>query len=166
MIELILATDMMYHAKTLSLVKNKILNFNVSAGKNIEKMLSVTSNTLFDEQQEILNFLIHTCDIGHSAKMFDLSYKWTNCIMEEFWNQGDLEKKLGVPVSFLCDRNTAEVPRNQVVFIKSILCPNFDVLIELFPSLIHFKANLENNVSSWINILENEKEEKEKQKYY
>ena len=164
MIELILATDMMYHAKTLSLVKNKITSYNVLGGKNIEDIFTENSNTFFDEQQEILNFLIHTCDIGHSAKLFDLSYKWTYCIMEEFWNQGDLEKKLNIPVSFLCDRDNADVPRNQIAFIKSILCPNFDVLIELFPSLIHFKFNLENNVTSWQNIMEKEKEEKEKKK--
>jgi hypothetical protein len=149
----------MFHARTLSLVKNKLVSNDIQGGKNIDRIFHDT-NTLFDEQQEVLNFLMHTCDIGHSAKPFALSYKWTMNIMEEFWCQGDNERKKGLPISFLCDREKAEVPKNQIVFIKSILVPNYDILIDMFPSLNHFKTNLENNVNNWARIAEEEREKR------
>jgi len=161
MIEQILATDMMFHAKTLSIVKNKLINYDISAGNNMEKIFQDSSN-IFDEQQEILNFMIHTCDIGHSAKSFEISKKWTYKIMNEFWTQGDLEKKKGIPVSFLCDRDKAEVPKNQVVFLKSILVPDYEILIDMFPTLSHFKVNLEDNVNKWMLIAEEEREKQNK----
>ena len=157
-IEQILATDMIGHAKIITLIKNKLSSNNLTSEKNFPNLLNETNN-LFDEQQEILNFLIHTCDIGHGAKPFALSLQWTNNIMEEFWNQGDLEKRKGLPVSFLCDRDKADVPKNQIVFIKSILSPNYEILIEIFPGLSHFKVNLEDNINNWVKIME----EKEKQ---
>ena len=76
----------------------------------------------------------------------------------QFWNQGDLEKRKGLPVSFLCDRDKADVPKNQIVFIKSILSPNYEILIEIFPGLSHFKVNLEDNINNWVKIMEEEKE--------
>jgi len=163
-IELILATDMMFHAKTLSLVKNRLNTSNKELLEGDNKcLLSPESPNLFDEQQEFMNFLIHSCDIGHSARPFDLSYKWTYCIMSEFWNQGDSEKKLGLKISFLCDRTTAEVPKNQIVFIKGIILPNFEVLVDLFPKLVQFKTNIEGNISSWINIFEEDSKKEQKE---
>jgi hypothetical protein len=162
MIELVLATDMMYHAKIVGLVKNKILSNGVESGKNANLIINSESDRLFDDQQEIINFIIHTCDIGHNAKAFDISHKWTYMLMNEFWTQGDNEREKGLPISFLCDRNTSDVPKNQVVFIKSIIIPNFEVLIDMFPEVSHFKENIENNINCWMKIYEDDKQNEEK----
>lgn len=38
--------------------------------------------------------------------------KWVDLLMEEFWNQGDKEKQQNLlPVSFLCDRDDADLPK-------------------------------------------------------
>ena len=34
--------------------------------------------------------------------------------MEEFFNQGDQEKELGLDMSPLCDRNTTQIPQSQI----------------------------------------------------
>lgn len=154
MIELVLATDMMYHAKIVGLIKNKVLSNGISNGKNNTLLINSESDRLFDDQQEVINFILHTCDLGHNSKSFDVSYKWTYMLMNEFWAQGDSEREKGMPISFLCDRNTADVPKNQIVFIKSIIIPNFEVLIEIFPELKHFKENIDNNVQSWMKLYE------------
>eukprot|EP00494_Astrolonche_serrata_P015487 UN15638 len=46
--------------------------------------------------------------------------------MEEFWRQGDTEKKKKLPVSALCDREKTSVASSQVAFIKFIVCPWFE----------------------------------------
>ena len=48
--------------------------------------------------------------------------------MEEFFNQGDREKEMGLDVSPLCDRNTTQVPQSQIGFIDFILIPQFSAL--------------------------------------
>ena len=36
-------------------------------------MISKDSTSLFDEQQSVLNFMIHTADIAHNSKPFEIS---------------------------------------------------------------------------------------------
>ncbi len=78
--------------------------------------------------------------------------------MEEFWSQGDLEVKLKLPVSFLCDRVTADIPKSQIGFITSIIIPSFDILVDFLPSLNYFNENVHQNVEEWKKIVNLESE--------
>lgn len=49
--------------------------------------------------------LVVTLDIGHSAKCLELHRIWSRRITEEFWIQGDKEKKYSLPFNPLTDRN-------------------------------------------------------------
>jgi len=49
-------------------------------------------------------FICFWVDIGHGAKGLELHKKWSRRIIEEFFQQGDMEHKSGFPVSPLCDR--------------------------------------------------------------
>ena len=164
MIESILSTDMIFHAKVHSLVKNKLVVNEIKYGINIDKIVDKNSANLFEDQQDIINFLIHTADVSHNSKEFNISSKWTDLLMEEFWKQGDIEKSMSFPVSFLCDRNTAEVSKSQIGFIKSIIIPTFDTLVDLLPSLNYFRENVNSNLNKWTDIVELEMEQKNKEK--
>jgi hypothetical protein len=152
-IETILATDMMCHAKVLSLMKNRIILNNIKNGENAEKIIDKESQTFVEDQQEIINYLVHTADISHNAKRFEISYKWTYFLMEEFWRQGDIERSNRLPISFLCDRFTAEVPKSQIGFITGIIIPSFEVLNDFLPSLGYFKDAVMNNLEEWRKIV-------------
>lgn len=158
MIESILATDMIYHAKIQSLVKNRLTLSNIKDGNNLESLICYTSQTLFDDQQEIINFLIHTADISHNSKDYKISYRWTYHLMDEFWKQGDLERSSGLPISFLCDRTTADVPKSQIGFIKGIIIPIFDILCDFMPNMGYYKQMVQNNIEEWGKIIEYEDE--------
>jgi hypothetical protein len=159
MIEAVISTDMMFHSRVQSLVKNRLEINNVKDGINVERIINPTSQTLFEDQQEIINFLIHSADISHNSKAFKISYKWTYLLMDEFWKQGDYEKSLGLPISFLCDRQTADVPKSQIGFIKGIIIPTFDILCDLMPTMIYYKDWVMDNIEEWGKIIE-ENEEK------
>lgn len=154
-IEAILATDMTLHAKINSTVKNKVQLKNIIKGENNNKLIETESKTFFDDQQEMINFLVHTADLSHNSKKFELSYKWTYLLMDEFWRQGDLEKQRNLPVSFLCDRNTSDVPKSQIGFIRGIIIPTFDILIDIWPSLNFYKENVNKNLDEWAKIITN-----------
>jgi hypothetical protein len=160
-IESIFATDMIYHAKINSTIKNQLETKEISKGKNIELLIDPKSNTLFDDQQNVINFIVHTADLSHNSKEFEISKKWTYLLMEEFWNQGDTEKKANLPISMFCDRTTAEIPKSQIGFIKAIIIPSFDILVDLFPPLVYLKAQVETNLQGWAEIIEEESKQRE-----
>ena len=58
--------------------------------------------------------VLHSADVSHPTKCWALHREWTARCMEEFFNQGDREKEMGLDVSPLCDRNTTQVPQSQI----------------------------------------------------
>ena len=50
------------------------------------------------DRMTFLKLLIKAADVSNPAKATPLYLFWTNRIMEEFYNQGDEEKRLGLPV--------------------------------------------------------------------
>lgn len=47
--------------------------------------------------------------------------------------QGDQEKKRGMAVSALCDRDKVEVPKSQLAFLTYVVKPTFEALKGLAP---------------------------------
>ena len=140
MIGEILSTDMSYHFK--------IVNDFKEYKKNKDKKL----------EQNQLNFIIHIADLSHNYRKFEISIKWVELLSNEFWNQGDKEKELGLPVSFLCDRNDINVPKSQVSFINTFSIPTIQELIDVNKKFEILKKNAIDNLNIW------EKLEKEKRK--
>ena len=125
MISEILATDMANHAKVISLIKSKItINEN---GKDFKfNLLTGNDQTKSDEQQSLLDFIIHLADLAHNTRLFCISLKWVQLLSEEFWRQGDLEKQKNLPISFLCDRQNTNVPQSQIGFLTGFILPTFE----------------------------------------
>lgn len=115
-IQTILATDMSFHARTNSCIKMRIQMLEIKNGTNVDMYVN-SQNEEFEIQQELFNFIIHAADIAHNSKPFAQSHEWTYMLCEEFWNQGDEEKRMNLPVSFLCNREEANVPKSQIGFM-------------------------------------------------
>jgi hypothetical protein len=155
MISQILATDMANHGENISLIRTKI-NAWKEEGLSRFNLLSGNEKTKFEEQQLLLNYLIHMADLGHNCKKYEISLQWVKLLSEEFWRQGDLEKEKGLPISFLCDRDKIDVPSSQVGFLKGFILSSFDCLVAMFPKLKYTIENAENNIKLW-QKLQNEK---------
>ena len=150
----ILATDMMNHGKILSVIKTKV-NANKNLQGNDNKALIIKdSKNIFQEQEDLFDFIVHASDIAHNAKEFHISLKWVELLSNEFWGQGDKEKELGIPISFLCDRKDINVPKSQVGFIKAFICPVFELLKDIFPTLDFFLDNANQNLNKWNTLAE------------
>lgn len=50
--------------------------------------------------------VLHSADISNPIKSFNVYSQWTDRIIEEFWNQGDKERELGMTLTYLCDKYT------------------------------------------------------------
>ena len=66
------------------------------------------------DKTKVLCLVLHSADVAHPTKAWDLHKEWTARCMEEFFNQGDREKEMGLDVSPLCDRTTTKVPQSQI----------------------------------------------------
>ncbi len=77
--------------------------------------------------------MLHCADLGSPTQPFDLYKQWTIRVMEEFFQQGDREKELGIEVSAMCDRDSVVVDQAQV---RTFISDNFnDYLISTHYSL-------------------------------
>lgn len=160
-IECVLATDMTSHARYYQMIKLKVERFEISQGTNSDLIFSPTTNDSIPQtQQDFCSLILHFCDIANPAKPFDVYKNWMNTVMEEFFRQGDKERQLEIPISFLCDRHTVSIEGSQIGFIDGIVLPFALPIIEIFPTLSFFTKNLSENK----NILKLMKEAKEKLK--
>ena len=148
MIGNILSTDMANHGKIMTVIKSRIA-INKADNKTKFEWVSGNEKTKFEEQQSLFDFLIHAADLAHNTKLFNISLKWVELLSEEFWLQGDKEKSMNLPVSFLCDRDDYNIPQSQVGFIKGFIMPTFGCLVDIFPTLKFAMNNAKTNLKKW-----------------
>ncbi|XP_053916617.1 dual specificity calcium/calmodulin-dependent 3',5'-cyclic nucleotide phosphodiesterase 1C isoform X2 [Cuculus canorus] len=117
-IEMVLATDMSCHFQQIKAMKNAL-----QQPEGIDK-------------PKALSLLLHTADISHPAKAWDLHHRWTMSLLEEFFRQGDKEAELGLPFSPLCDRKSTMVAQSQIGFIDFIVEPTFTVLTDMTEKIV------------------------------
>ena len=131
MIILILATDMARHAEILDNFKQTLDNFDYNSEDHLNTLKMI---------------LIKACDISNECRPIMVSEGWVECLMEEYFQQSDKEKKDNLPVAPFMDRFGAEgrktniiflcrdrvtKPIAQVGFIKYVLLPLFEALCKV-----------------------------------
>jgi len=153
-IECVISTDMTFHAKQLNYLKTKIESFQINKGNNTDKIIEGLDRVnLSQTKQEFMNIVIHACDISNPTKKFEIYSKWAERVMTEFWIQGDREKELGLPISFLCDRDTTTIPKAQIGFIDGIVFPFMNFLVNIFTDLEFLMDNINKNKEEYKKLI-------------
>ncbi len=155
----ILMTDGSKHNQLIKEMEStieKIKSFSAQNEKNlIDKFSEVISNKkiqeneIFNIQQTLYNFILHSSDISNPSKKFEIYSKWTDFVTTEFFNEGDLEKLENLPVNFLCDRETTNIPKSQISFINFIVLPDFKLLSTIIPECSIYVDNCKDNINEW-----------------
>ena len=82
------------HTADLSALNALLDNQNIEEGKNLDKLFEIDdANAILKYQQQIMEVCIHTSDVSQQARSFKVVKEWTYLLFEEFFDQGDLEKK-------------------------------------------------------------------------
>lgn len=144
------------HSKHLTQLKAKLDALNIYKGDNIEKLQSENVNTNYESQQMVLNMIIHSADVSNPGKPLKIYIKWVDLVFEEFFNQGDLEKKNNLPISLLCDRESTNICKSQVGFINFVVKPTFTCLLNLIPEASFYMENIETNLKYYEELLQKE----------
>uniref|UniRef100_A0AC35G4E8 Phosphodiesterase n=2 Tax=Panagrolaimus sp. PS1159 TaxID=55785 RepID=A0AC35G4E8_9BILA len=141
-LEYILATDLKQHFDI-------IMQFNDKAA----------DMDLTNEADRVLmaQTLIKFADINSPAKPYQLHRQWTERICQEFYEQGDEEKRRRMAVSPYMDRNEPDVAKLQDSFIAHIVNPlavalNEAGLLPILPGLEEPELiiNLKHNHQKWL----------------
>ncbi|XP_061464268.1 dual specificity calcium/calmodulin-dependent 3',5'-cyclic nucleotide phosphodiesterase 1A isoform X2 [Rhineura floridana] len=117
-IEMVLSTDMSGHFQQI-----KTMRHTLQQTEGIDKARA-------------MSLILHAADISHPSKSWDLHYRWTMALMEEFFRQGDKEAELGLPFSPLCDRKSTMVAQSQIGFIDFIVKPTFALLTDSMEKIV------------------------------
>ncbi|KAG7468374.1 hypothetical protein MATL_G00142350 [Megalops atlanticus] len=118
-IEAILATDLKKHFDFLAEFNSKVNDVN-SPG------IDWTNE---NDRLLVCQVCIKLADINGPAKGRELHLKWTEGIVSEFYEQGDEEASLGLPISPFMDRSSPQLAKLQESFITHIvgpLCNSYD----------------------------------------
>ena len=108
-----------------------------------------------EDNQQYMNLLIHAADISNPTKPFNIYLKWAKLVVEEFCQQGDKEKALGLVCTN--DRNKIKLSTNQIGFIDYVVQGFVSSFVQIFPSLKFLHDNLVDNRAKFVNYKEDEK---------
>ncbi|CAI8021729.1 High affinity cAMP-specific 3',5'-cyclic phosphodiesterase 7A [Geodia barretti] len=61
----------------------------------------------------VLKIAIKAADVSNPTRPLEISRTWSEHIMEEFFRQGDCERTMNLPISYMCDRYTISLPESQ-----------------------------------------------------
>ncbi|XP_037084780.1 cGMP-specific 3',5'-cyclic phosphodiesterase-like [Pollicipes pollicipes] len=112
----------------------------------------------------ILQIALKCADISNPCRSWDISQKWSRKVCDEFYRQGDYERKLNLPITSLCDRTGSSVAKIQVGFFRHVVRPLFFEWHRWLttPLSCEMMRNLDHNHACWERWLQQETEEETK----
>lgn len=140
MIQIILATDMAYHNTNL---------------KSFESVVDEFDFQNVDHRLQLMKIVMKVSDISNEVRPVAVSEQWLECLLTEFFNQGDHEKLNGLPLTPLMDRENFSKAKSQIGFISFVLLPLIKSLSKLFPDL---NNTLVKQVNDSLNYYQNMKD--------
>jgi cAMP-specific phosphodiesterase 4 len=149
----ILHTDIAHH---FDMVKEIGLVYELTS-KYCDAQAADPMNLIPDFENEVLRknqmlfykLFLHLADVSNPLKPFDTCLEWATRVLDEFFLQGDEEKRLGLPVGMLNDREKVNRPGSQHGFINFIVSPLVVVAVRVFQPLQPCLQQLAENIEQW-----------------
>ncbi|XP_058469920.1 cAMP-specific 3',5'-cyclic phosphodiesterase 7B-like isoform X1 [Solea solea] len=136
---LILATDISRQNEFLSTFREHLDNEDLD--------LQLASHRHF-----MLQIALKCADVCNPCRVWEMSKQWSERVCEEFYRQGDLERKFDLEISPLCNQQADSVPAIQTGFISYIVEPLFEEwqrFTEPSPLSQTMMAHLHKNKAQW-----------------
>ncbi|XP_031349176.1 uncharacterized protein LOC116175186 isoform X3 [Photinus pyralis] len=71
----------------------------------------------------VLQIALKCADISNPTRPWDISHKWSLKVCDEFFRQGEFERKLNLPVTSICDQQSTSVAKIQSGFYRFVVTP-------------------------------------------
>ena len=176
MIDLILATDLADHFASLKDIQATLqcpgvrsaapfLEVGGIAGINELKGFVLPDELTGAEQSALGKLLLKSADIGHPSRDFHVHCEWSRRASEEFWRQGDQERRMGLPVNPMNDRKKKDgIAKGQMGFLAFLVAPTHLLLRTVIghDKLEQLHVNLRRNYQYWAQLDGEKRKEHEK----
>jgi hypothetical protein len=109
---------------------------------------------LMDPQHRLLlcEIIVHAADISNPVRPWPLCHTWADLVAEEFFEQGEAEKELGLAVSPNMDRNKISKGIIGIQFSEFIIRPFFEIFSEMFLKASVLLKNIQENYDHWVEL--------------
>lgn len=153
MISAVLSTDMTTHFALKDDLDNLTTRINSEPAKFPFNEATGKYDLGEKERLTLIKSILHVSDISNPAKPWAISKKWSDLVTEEFFAQGDIEKRQNLPVSMNCDRLTTNQDELSINFTDFIVAPFFFSVTKLLPKTLVACKHLETNRHTWNTML-------------
>ncbi|CAG0893464.1 unnamed protein product [Darwinula stevensoni] len=123
---------------------------------NRDRLSAVVENKSFswsnlDHRLLVEAIAMTACDLCAACKHWDVQYKTSQVIFEEFYQQGDAEKVAGRTPAPMMDRDQPDQQAAcQVGFMKGICLPCYKLLSKVIPQTKPLLQGCEQNTERWM----------------
>jgi len=151
-ISTILHTDNMNH---MDMVRNISRFYEINSevcdtqAKSPNQLLETYLDVVGKDASMFLDLMLHFADISNPLKPFPVCKAWAWRIIDEFFAQGDEEKRLNLPVGMLNDRDKINRPGSQHGFINFLVAPLVISSVNIFPWLHPLSTQMTDNLGTW-----------------
>ncbi|CAF1123550.1 unnamed protein product [Adineta ricciae] len=118
----------------------------------LERIVDTTDFTWRNREhfRRLQSIAMTSADLCAMYKPWQVQQEIVSTIMDEFWEEGDEEKRQGLQPQSLMDRSLAhELPKNQVNFIKSICLPCYSLMARILPETTPMLNGAKSNLQRW-----------------
>eukprot|EP00931_Biecheleriopsis_adriatica_P102608 TRINITY_DN77553_c0_g1_i1.p1 TRINITY_DN77553_c0_g1~~TRINITY_DN77553_c0_g1_i1.p1 ORF type:complete len:774 (+),score=150.41 TRINITY_DN77553_c0_g1_i1:102-2324(+) len=155
-IDLVIGTDMANNGKIVSTLTEALDSFFA------RQELEASDVTVADSKKPaflprtpreavtLLQTAMKCADLGHLTLPWDLHLLWVRRLESEFFAQGDRERELGLPVSFLMDRGKPGASETQGGFFDFVVLPLFGELVRAVPAAEPVLLAVKENHHYWM----------------
>ncbi|KAI8975412.1 hypothetical protein BDF20DRAFT_878548 [Mycotypha africana] len=153
-----------HHASGIDLVLSNPENSSSDANdkKSNNKHIHKPPNFIVDYHQRLIlcQIVLHAADISNALRPWPICFKWSNLVCEEFFLQGDAEKKHGIKVSPNMDRSQVSQSTIGLQFGDFVVSPYFEIFAAFFPKAEQMLQTLADNRVQWLQLEEKDLQEK------
>ena len=151
-IELILKTDMANH---FDMVKKMQIVADSDSCDDVKGAQFQRDNDA--HRLEVAGLVVHCADLSNPVyPTFDMTQQWCFRVCEEFSQQAEKEREIGLPVTSFMEGLTNEysIAKLQIGFVNYVILPLWKVTGLLFPKAAQHTVNCVHNVKKWQEIVD------------
>lgn len=149
LISSILATDMGVHQKFMERMGSLQEKFYEN-GKSVDGW---KPQDIEMYKSLVCGLLIKCADISNVARSWTVAEKWTQILQEEFANQGEMEKEVGMETALFGGPpelgNVYKLATGQIGFMSIFALPLFEGVSDLLPTLQFTADHIRSNQARW-----------------
>lgn len=104
-----------------------------------------------EDRALVLQMALKCADLGNPCRPWLISRVWSNLICDEFYKMGRIERRLGIPLTPICQREKTSIAGIQADFFRFIVLP----LLELWHNFLEsplstlLMSNFNHNYQRW-----------------